>query len=417
MSDDQDPYGAYLQSRGFGTAISRAGGSAPGSDNPYDDWLRNQRRQRIGNVLRGSPAPEQAAEANKIGRKLNVPAATVDGRLGSMQVNTRISAFADLADQFQRLGQWADANPRSAAAAADDVGALVKISKAFDPHALARSWSISAPSRVDPTLLNSVKGVWASLTGGWDQMNAALSMMVDDWVPAPKWMLGGKAYSERLKRDFAQAGDDIDKATPDFQSSTARGIYGGFSSLAQMAPGLAASIATRSPVPAMMVAGGQVGSTAYGKYRVRGGTPVEAALGGGLEGAIEAGFEAIPMGAVVSKFGRTTAGRFLGEVLGKEMLSEQATTLAQDAVDTAIANPDKTWKQYLEERPDAAYQTALAVLVMSGTMGAAHGIALKAEQRHQNLARAEAEAPCWTLWPAALLLPNSAPATPPISAQ
>jgi hypothetical protein len=189
---------------------------------------------------------------------------------------------------------------------------------------------------------------------------------------------------------FAQAGDDIEKATPEFQSSTARGIYGGFASLAQMAPGLAASIATRSPVPAMMVAGGQVGSTAYGKYRVRGGTPAKAALGGGLEGAIEAGL-AIPMGAVVSKFGRTTAGRFLGEVLGKEMISEQATTLAQDAVDTAIANPNKTWGQYLDERPDAAYQTALAVLVMSGTLGAAHGIALKAEHRRQDLARAEAE--------------------------
>ncbi|MFY8194462.1 MAG: hypothetical protein ACOVKV_05185, partial [Novosphingobium sp.] len=65
-----------------------------------------------------------------------------------------------------------------------------------------------------------------------------------------------------------QAQDDIDKATPAFKSATGRGIYGGFASVAQMAPGVAASILTRSPVPAMAVAGAQTGSQAYGKYRV-----------------------------------------------------------------------------------------------------------------------------------------------------
>ena len=35
------------------------------------------------------------------------------------------------------------------------------------------------------------------------------------------------------------------------------------------------------------------------------------------------------------------------------MPGEQIATIAQDAIDTAIANPDKTWAQYAAERPDA----------------------------------------------------------------
>lgn len=158
-----------------------------------------------------------------------------------------------------------------------------------------------------------------------------------------------------------------------------------------MAPALAASILTRSAAPAMAVAGIQTGGQAYGKYRARGGTPREAALGGALEGGAEAAFEYLPMSTVVSKFGKSGVGKFVGEYVGKELLTEEATTFVQDAVDTAIANPDKTWGQFIAERPEAAYQTALAVLVSSGALGAAHLVAAKAENRYQAKVQAEAE--------------------------
>lgn len=346
-----------------------------------------QTRQAILNA----PDPEKVARATRAARDLDMPPALIEDRLDDYEKGKRARAVSSLFNTYPVFSKWSEKDFRAVVAASDDTRALGKIGQAFDPEELSRGWSISAPKPVEPTLWNSVKGVWSSLVGGWKQMDTGLSMAIDDWVEAPKWMQGGDAYSQRLKSDFAQAQDDIEKATPAFKSSTARGLYGGFASVAQMAPGVAASILTRSPVPAMAVAGAQTGSQAYGKYRVRGGTRAEAATGGLLEGGIEAGFEAIPMAAIVAKFGRGATGKFLGEVLAKEMATEQATTIAQDAVDTAIANPDKTWGQYFAERPEAAYQTALGVLVATGAIGGLSAVASKADQRHSQRAFAEAE--------------------------
>jgi len=49
-------------------------------------------------------------------------------------------------------------------------------------------------------------------------------------------------------------------------------------------------------------------------------------------------------------------------------------TIVQDAIDTAIANPDKTWGEYAKERPEAAYETLIATLVQSGIVGGVSAI-------------------------------------------
>lgn len=364
---------------------------AEADGNEFDAIIQRRRGRVLGATLRASPAPDQAAQANRIAREKGLPAAAVDPKLQVLQIADRATSFINMTRLFPRIGTWAEANPRDAAAAADDTRALSMLGRAFADQDLSRGWRISAPEPVEPTLWNSAKGVWSSLVGGWKQMDTALSMMIDDRVTAPKWMQGGKAYSDRLRSDFVQAQDDVEKATPAFKTETGRGLYGGFSSLAQMAPAIGASILTRSPVPAMAVAGTQVGTTAYGKYRVRGGTVAEATTGGLLEGTIEAGFEAIPMGAVVSKFGKGATSKFLAEIFVKEMATEQATTIAQDAVDTAIANPNKTWGEYFAERPAAAYQTALGVLVMSGALGGASALASRAQTPETARATARVE--------------------------
>lgn len=356
-----------------------------------DAMTTEQERNETHMGILQAPDPDKVARATRAARELDMPPAFIEDRLDDYEKGNRARAVTSLFNTYPVFSKWSQKDFRAVVAASDDTRALGKIGRAFDPDELSRGWSISAPKPVDPTLWNSVKGVWSSLVGGWKQMDTGLSMAIDDWVEAPKWMQGGDAYSQRLKTDFVQAQDDIDKATPAFKSATGRGIYGGFASVAQMAPGVAASILTRSPVPAMAVAGAQTGSQTYGKYRVRGGTRADAATGGLLEGSIEAGFEAIPMAAVVSKFGKGATGKFIGELLAKEMLSEQATTFAQDAVDTAIANPNKTWGEFIAERPDAAYQTALGVLVAAGTLGGLSAVASKAEQRHTLRSHAEAE--------------------------
>jgi len=329
-----------------------------------------------------APDPDTTAKVTRAARETGEPPALIEDRLGDVEKAQRAEKMGALLDLFPIYRLWAQENPRDLVAASGDHKALGVLGQGFA--------TISAPQEVKPTLWNSAKGVWASVVGGFRQTDTALSMMAQDFLPnmsfikdsiGPNGLPAASGLQvdafrmEQKKRSFAQAQDDINKATPAFKTETGRGLYGGAASLAQMAPALAVSIMARSPVPAMAIAGAQTGVPAYGKYRARGGTAAEAATGATLEGGAEAGFELIPMGTVVAKFGRAGFGKFFGELLGKEMLTEQATTIVQDAVDTAIANPDKTWGEYFAERPSAAYQTALAVLVASGSISAASAVA------------------------------------------
>lgn len=174
------------------------------------------------------------------------------------------------------------------------------------------------------------------------------------------------------KRDQSQSRQDL--TTPTFESSTARGLYAGGASTLQNLPGLAASILTRSPTPALASAGVQTELDAYGKYRSRGASGGEALLGAAGEGGIEVATEMIPLRTMLGAFGqpgKTFAKEFVKSQV-QEQFGEQAATILQDAIDTAVANPNKTWGDYLKERPDAAYQTALATLVQSGVMTGGH---------------------------------------------
>jgi hypothetical protein len=172
-------------------------------------------------------------------------------------------------------------------------------------------------------------------------------------------------------------------AGPQFQSTTAQAIYGGLESIVSNAPGLAASFLTMNPAPALAWAGLQQGGEAYGKYRSRGGTPGQAAAGALGEGAVEVATELLPMGFLVNKFGRAGAGEFITGLLAREIPGEQVATFVQDAIDTAIANPEKTWAQFWAERPGAAYQTAISTLVQSGVMAGAGSVLRNTAMRHQ----------------------------------
>lgn len=174
------------------------------------------------------------------------------------------------------------------------------------------------------------------------------------------------------RRGQAQFTDDL--STPEFDTATARGLYAGGASTLRNLPGLAASILARSPLPGLTAAGVQTELDAYGKYRARGATGGEALLGAAGEGAVEVATELIPLRTMLGAFGqpgKTFAKEFLKSQV-QEQFGEQAATVLQDAIDTAIANPTKTWGDYLKERPDAAYQTFLATLVQSGVMTAGH---------------------------------------------
>jgi hypothetical protein len=134
----------------------------------------------------------------------------------------------------------------------------------------------------------------------------------------------------------------------------------------------------------LAAAGVQTQGEAYGKYKTRGASGAQAFLGATAEGAVEVATELLPAEFLTSRLGKAGVGEFVAGLLAREIPGEQIATLLQDAIDTAIANPDKTWGDYLNERPEAAYSTLVSTLtqtaLMTGVNGAVRRLAQQGDQ-------------------------------------
>lgn len=215
---------------------------------------------------------------------------------------------------------------------------------------------------------NILSGLGTSATTGFKSARLGLLQQFGDLFNDDE---GRNAQSNRAR---SQLDFERDLATPQFDTDVARWTYGGFSSLAQTAPALALSIGTGSPAIGLGLMGAQTYGEAYGRYRGRGAKRGEASLGASGEASIEVLTEILPMKFAVDRIGKAGLAKFFTGFLARDMAGEQIATLTQDALDTAIANPTKTWSDYLRERPEAAIQTAFASIVQSGTLAAiGHG--------------------------------------------
>lgn len=347
----------------------------------FDDAFHRLDQQRALTALSVTrPAPDAVGKANAIARETGVPAETADRNLPALEQQVQIARARAVMQSSPTIANWAS-NPRNAAVSADDMEQLA---------ANARHWqevgrlsgSIKSTPLPAPTIWNGVKGIAASVYQGVASAGAEVRGVLGDWLPTPPSLaatgtprLGGSML-ENDRRTRAQSNARVADAAPTYQSWYARGLYGSVSSLAQMAPSVALGTLAGSPALGIATAAVQTGVPAYNKYRDRGATRTQAALGGTLEGGAEAIGEALPMGFLVDsiggRLGKKGVGEFLAGYLGRELPSEMATTLAQNAVDTAIANPGKTWGQYLAEQPDAMVQTAISTLVAGGAFAGVH---------------------------------------------
>ena len=223
----------------------------------------------------------------------------------------------------------------------------------------------------DPTVAAVASGVAESVTSSRARLDAQLGVLSADMLGVDNTL-----YINRLRGlDTRRAA-----ATPEFETTTGDALYGGLISTVQNAPGIVASALTGSPVPGVAFASAGASVPAYSKYRGRGGSKGEATAGALLEGVVEGGTELLPMGILAKAFGRTGGDAFTAVLRSQlhEQWTEQIATAAQDAIDTAIANPNKSWGEYWRERPDAAYRTVLATLVQSGVIQTAHTAMSKA---------------------------------------
>jgi hypothetical protein len=110
-----------------------------------------------------------------------------------------------------------------------------------------------------------------------------------------------------------------------------------------------------------------VGASAFNEARDKGKNEAQALTYAIPQGVFEYVFERIPAAKL---FGDLAANTGLLKLIGRQTLSEgwteQVTTLAQDFNEWMNLNPDKTLGEFIQERPEAAYQTFIATLVGVG---------------------------------------------------
>jgi hypothetical protein len=361
------------------------------NDNPYDLLLDGeQQRQRA--MLAGSLStavdinPDAFSAQRRVAKYLGYPTAAVEALPKETKTQAAVKQVTDATANSPAL-QNKYLEPDFARLAHDDAPKLTEIEQAVRQYGELKAWK--GP---EPTTGSVLTGLAQSLPQGLRAMREGLRQQMGDLFDT----LGILPRTEQEKaeqlRRTAQAQGASAYTTPEFESSTAGAVYGGLTSVLRQAPGIALSVATGNPVPALASIGVQTQAEAYGKYRARGATPGMAAVGGLAEGAVEVGTELLPMGFLVNKLGKTGMTEFFTGMLARELPTEQVATLLQDAIDTAIANPDKTWQQYLNERPEAAYQTLVATITQSAVMAGAGAAARRAMRDTSRVNDAEGDA-------------------------
>ena len=113
----------------------------------------------------------------------------------------------------------------------------------------------------------------------------------------------------------------------------------------EMAPGLAASLATKTPGPMVMQAFGLGETRSYGEQRDVGRTPLQSLAAAVPSGMAEGLFE-LPVFKILSRGGTPLLKRVIMSVVG-EGASEGATEAVQAAIQAGTIKPDMTIKEYL----------------------------------------------------------------------
>ncbi len=340
----------------------------------YDMVKNEQRLREIQRDLASSPVLEERMRNPtfaKITHDDTANMAAIEGKLKPREFGSVVNSaeFSQMVQDIQRMNPSVDADTARKMAAQR---AIVDTSKP-NTHLV--------PETGFGTLL---EGIAASATEG---LGKQLPLSMIEYYAA---MTGDKstALGAGLAYEYSKEAQRL--ATPK-PTGAAGSIYEGFTSAGQSLPVMAAFLGGPLVVGFSALAA-SAGFPAFHKYLGRGATLGEANLGMSLEAASEVLTEFAPMSYVVKNLGRAGVGKFLTGLLGREIPSEMLNTIVSTATDTAIANPNKTWTQWVKELPAELGQTVVSTAVLGGLLTGIHAAAQATGIRTPAMAAAEANA-------------------------
>lgn len=363
----------------------------PLESKPKDFTEYQERKQARSNtdVLSGAN-PDQFSRA----RKVDLPTGAAMGNIEAAEQGDLKRKAVQMAGDSPSIRKMAASDPEFAAQAHDDYEPLAELENAIQTGSREHK---AVPLGPAPTLRNTLRGLRIAVEESFvgtsigieAQARQARRLEDPERILARAGLQQPRALEELdlsevkernllppdLAKRYAESEYRRLVATPEFESATAKAAFSGLESFITLAPLTIASVVLRTPAPILTQAAAQTQAQAYVKYRSRGANMNQALTGAVAEASIEVATELIPMSFLIKPLGRGGFTKLVGGFLAREIPGEQLATLGQDAVDTAIANPNKTWAEYAVERPDAAYATLVATAVQAGlTSGSVYAV-------------------------------------------
>jgi hypothetical protein len=348
-------------------AVGRGGALEPPPD--YMDALRKQADEVGQAQFRGTVSqalavnPDQYAGQRQVAQRMGVAPAVVQALPAEMDARDKLQQVErDTADSAPLRLKYSDAD--FAKLAHDDSGPLSAV-------AAAAKWLFSA----DPG-----NGLMYAAAGGFRSGNASLWQVgraaAENLAPLVNPLVGAVLPENPLSRmaqgmgEFAATEEAAAKRiNPPKQGIVAGGIDSGIQSVVQNASWLPLAImgGPAGPAIALTMMSLQQGGQSYGEARDKGANPQQALAYGGMQAGLEAAFEVAPLVALIkdlkagSGFLKTLVHQAVTEIPG-----ELATQHLQDLNEWISLHPEKTFGDYLDERPAATAQTIIATLIGVG---------------------------------------------------
>lgn len=350
-------------------------------DNPYLNLAQEQQtlqQNRARTVIEAAlkDDPDLAAERLHVSQTSGVPLRVVERNLDELRIKERARAV-DLVNMAQDspvlYRQLTD--PTFTTTSIDDLDTLKNIERSVGKgvrYVMGADGKGGLPSDA----VDAAKTIGLGATVGVGKMIFDMAGVVND-------VIGFDSGAAAMRRDSKRAQEAMNELGFQPESSTGEAVRSGLQSagtnLALLPIGLSRGLWATANQAAAAVAGVMatgVGADAYNTAREQGRNSLQAGLYAIPQAGFEYVFERIPAAKL---FGDLAANTGLLRTIGHQALSEgwteQVTTLAQDFNEWMNLNPDKTLAQFINERPEAAYQTFIATLVGVGVQTSTiHGI-------------------------------------------
>lgn len=342
------------------------------------DGQRTQAKTSLYNALLQNP--DMAARAQKLGRQTGIPADVVQRNLPEVERNAFLSDFDRILQNSPTVAQWV-ADPNNAAVSHDDVGVLGSIESAL-------RYVVSAPGAPRGGLMSDLGTVGMAGVSGLQRASAGVVGVVQApfelAAPLADPLVGRilpgnplRATAEGLSAWRQNIEAQAKANTPKAEGVVGAGVISGVQSLATniaALPMIFAGPAGQRAYMTQMTA--PVFGQSYGEARDKNVAPLQALSFGVSQATIEYATEKLPMAKLI---GDLKVGAPLYKVvanqLATEIPGEQLATILQDLNEWAVLNPDKPFRDYLAERPNAAAQTLIATVVgVGGQISVVKGI-------------------------------------------